>query len=292
MDDEKGMYCSKPVHSCPSWTTFIVYSSIVIVTGSVLIPLEFNYGLLNLYMRLGEKLPAELSIKDYFLHKLGYINTEELHKEVIMSKEELKKYSGEADKIYLAILGKVFDVTKGRKHYGKDGGYSFFAGIDGSCAFVTGEFNGKGLTDNIEGLKPQDYVGLMDWMQMYYKDYIYIGKVDGYFYDSAGTQREGFRVFQAGYEAGKKEKASDENDNILFPGCNSHWTADTGTEISCGQASGGVRRDWIGYPRMFFKPGKTSHRCACIKREHFSDPRFKEYANCPPTARKCKIKGT
>lgn len=108
MDDEKGQLCSKPVHSCPSWTTFIVYSSIVIVTASVLIPLEFNYGLLNLYMRLGEKLPAELSIKDYFLHKLGYINTEELHKEVVISKEELKKYSGEADKIYLAILGKNF----------------------------------------------------------------------------------------------------------------------------------------------------------------------------------------
>ena len=57
--------------------------------------------------------------------------------------------------IYLAILGTVFDVTKGfvlgslksvftifsrfrDKHYGLKGGYSFFAGRDGSRAFVSG----------------------------------------------------------------------------------------------------------------------------------------------------------
>ena len=32
--------------------------------------------------------------------------------------------------VYLAVLGQVFDVTKGRKHYGTGGGYEFFAGIN------------------------------------------------------------------------------------------------------------------------------------------------------------------
>ena len=30
--------------------------------------------------------------------------------------------------IYLAIMGRVFDVTRGRDFYGPGGGYSFFSG--------------------------------------------------------------------------------------------------------------------------------------------------------------------
>lgn len=37
--------------------------------------------------------------------------------------------------VYLAILGRVFNVDKGRKHYGVGGGYHFFAGI------FSGKFN-------------------------------------------------------------------------------------------------------------------------------------------------------
>ena len=43
----------------------------------------------------------------------------------------------------------MFDVTRGEKHYGKDGGYHFFSGVDASRAFVTGEFKGDGLVDNV-----------------------------------------------------------------------------------------------------------------------------------------------
>ncbi|ONL94634.1 BTB/POZ domain-containing protein NPY2 [Zea mays] len=37
----------------------------------------------------------------------------------------------------------VFDVTKGRSHYGPGGGYHHFAGRDASRAFVSGNFTGK-----------------------------------------------------------------------------------------------------------------------------------------------------
>lgn len=48
----------------------------------------------------------------------------------IISKSELSKYSGEVNSpgLYVAILGQVFDVKKGEKHYGPGGGYHFFAG--------------------------------------------------------------------------------------------------------------------------------------------------------------------
>lgn len=50
----------------------------------------------------------------------------------LFTKEDLwEKYrGGKGSKgLYLAIMGRVYDVQKGSKHYGPGGGYSFFAGI-------------------------------------------------------------------------------------------------------------------------------------------------------------------
>jgi hypothetical protein len=75
----------------------------------------------------------------------------------LLTAEQLKKFdSSDPDEpIYLAVLGRVFDVTRGfilsfvgsiylivfrKKHYTKKkGGYGLFAGRDGSRAFVTGQ---------------------------------------------------------------------------------------------------------------------------------------------------------
>lgn len=43
-------------------------------------------------------------------------------------------------KVMIAILGEVFDVSKGRHHYEAGASYHCFAGRDGSKAFVTGAF--------------------------------------------------------------------------------------------------------------------------------------------------------
>ncbi|XP_048412872.1 neuferricin isoform X4 [Stegostoma tigrinum] len=48
----------------------------------------------------------------------------------LFTKSELSRYTGEKGSpgLYLAILGQVFDVKKGKKHYGPGGSYSFFSG--------------------------------------------------------------------------------------------------------------------------------------------------------------------
>lgn len=48
----------------------------------------------------------------------------------IFTAKELAQYDGSAKSkgLYLAILGRVYDVSKGQKHYGPGGGYHFFAG--------------------------------------------------------------------------------------------------------------------------------------------------------------------
>lgn len=48
----------------------------------------------------------------------------------LISVEELALYDGVENKeLYLSILGSVYDVSKGVKHYGPDGAYNFFIGL-------------------------------------------------------------------------------------------------------------------------------------------------------------------
>lgn len=43
--------------------------------------------------------------------------------------EQLAAYDGINNKeLYLSILGSVYDVSKGAKHYGADGNYNYFVG--------------------------------------------------------------------------------------------------------------------------------------------------------------------
>jgi len=49
--------------------------------------------------------------------------------EMLFTKEALKKYSDTRNGLYLAILGKVYDVGKGEKFYGPEGSYHFFTGM-------------------------------------------------------------------------------------------------------------------------------------------------------------------
>lgn len=49
----------------------------------------------------------------------------------LLSKRELSRYDGaEGGRgLYVAVLGHVFDVHKGHKHYGPAGAYHFMAGV-------------------------------------------------------------------------------------------------------------------------------------------------------------------
>lgn len=101
-------------------------------------------------------------------------------------------------------MGEVFDVTRGAQHYERAGGYNCFAGRDGSrctlahgigavdrlnfrpgsdvrgcSAFITGEFQGPGLTDDLEGLNPEQLDGVLGWRSFYRSDYIPVGVLVG-----------------------------------------------------------------------------------------------------------------
>lgn len=60
-----------------------------------------------------------------------------------MTHEELRKYDGKGPdgRICVAVCGKVFDVSKGRRFYGPDGPYSTFGGKDATRALGTFDVN-------------------------------------------------------------------------------------------------------------------------------------------------------
>ncbi|TPX44266.1 hypothetical protein SeMB42_g04391 [Synchytrium endobioticum] len=95
--------------------------------------------------------------------------------------EELKQYDGTdpAKPIYLAILGKVYDVSNGRGYYAKpNGSYSMFAGTDAGRAFVTGCFETH-LTHDLRGLTDAEIDSIKGWQQFYDNadNYYFVGRI-------------------------------------------------------------------------------------------------------------------
>ncbi|PIK47714.1 putative neuferricin-like [Apostichopus japonicus] len=205
----------------------------------------------------------------------------------IFSSDELAAMT--EDPILLGFLGKVFDVTKGSKHYGPGGGYQFFAGKDATRAFITGDFTESGLLSDINGLEPKEALEVKTWLDFYEKDYIYVGKLHGTYYDADGRPTEKLISAHRLIAEGEKEKAANDADKRKFPPCNSEWSEKTGTRIWCSTRSGGISRDWTGFPRKYFQPGAKSFRCACVPEQELDNPHFKMYDNCDPRATSCKL---
>lgn len=224
----------------------------------------------------------------------------------VFTKDELARYKGyDGGRVYLAIVGNVYDVTRGKKHYGPGGGYEFFAGIDGSKAFITGEFDEQGLIDDISELKNSDVLGLENWKKFYEKDYEHVGVVEGMFYNKQGEELPMMHVYKNKLKAGYREKDLLESDRQLFPPCNSEWSQGSGGRFWCSTMSGGIKRNWEGLPRMYYKTGSDKPRCACIRttgppsadlnvknhqdRGDLDNPNLKVYPDCDPNSNSCFI---
>jgi len=72
--------------------------------------------------------------------------------------------------VYLAVRGRVFDVTKGRNFYGPGGPYANFAGRDASRGLAKGSFDEDMLTKDLDGpldtlsdLGPDELEALQGW---------------------------------------------------------------------------------------------------------------------------------
>jgi membrane-associated progesterone receptor component len=97
-----------------------------------------------------------------------------------MTLKELSNYDGKADdgRVCVAILGKVFDCTKGRRFYGPEGPYCTFAGRDATRALATFEVNAvKEEWDDHSDLTPTQMSSVQEWEMQFGERYDLVGKL-------------------------------------------------------------------------------------------------------------------
>lgn len=209
------------------------------------------------------------------------------HPQRLFTVEELSIYNGTHDglPILLGILGSVFDVTKGKAHYGLGGGYHHFAGRDASRAFISGNFTGDGLTDSLQGLSSTEVKSVVDWRDFYFRSYKYVGLLVGHYYDSQGKPTKYLKGVEAKAARGAQLLEKQKKEEAKLPSCNSRWSQGEGGEVWCD----------IGYPRLVQRPleialtGKMSKRCVCFKEDELSQPGLEVYKGCDYLANICKV---
>lgn len=115
--------------------------------------------------------------------------------------------------IWLAVMGRVYDVTAGEGFYKfGGGGYSLFAGRDASPCFATGNFTVAGAEEPIGDLDGKALAAILEWMEFYEKSekYEYVGVLaGGIFYDEEGRETEVGRSIRE-----KATKAKEEADRV------------------------------------------------------------------------------
>lgn len=209
----------------------------------------------------------------------------------IFTPDELAAFTKKGP-IYIAIIGDVYDVTTGRKHYGVGNSYEHFAGCDATAAYATGESEGEGLTDSVDGLDLEQLKSIAGWHKFYaeHETYTHVGVLVGRYYDEQGRSREVFpwaRIQEQETRAAVVKRS--------LPDCNSRWSQESGSEVWCTLRSGGIERAWVGVPRLY-KPAldpaweggaSGNERCACASDEQLSQPFLEAYPGCDASAERC-----
>lgn len=55
------------------------------------------------------------------------------------------------------------------------------------------------------------------------------------------------------------------------------------------QHSGGIERDWAGYPIQLFNQDTKAFTCVCAQKDNFELPQLRQYDNCDDATRSCFI---
>ncbi|KXZ41727.1 hypothetical protein GPECTOR_302g822 [Gonium pectorale] len=202
--------------------------------------------------------------------------------QALFNEESLARYNGKSDSpLYLVILGEVFDVTKGRRHYDSDKGYGCFIGRDSTRAFITGDFEND-RTDDVTDFTPEQLKGLVEWRAFYHKQYTFKGRLVGRFYDVRGRPTRALLAVEEQAAKARSEEELQREWEAQWPACSVRWTQAEGGTVWCDDGA---------YPRKVLTQlpgGNPTTRCACFKEIGWSDVR-QVYPGCAPDASQCSV---
>lgn len=96
-----------------------------------------------------------------------------------LTSQQLAQYNGtDASKpLYVAVKGRIFDVTNGKSFYGPGGPYAMFAGKDASRALAKMSKNDEDVTPSLDGLSDKEIGVLNDWEKKFEAKYPVVGRV-------------------------------------------------------------------------------------------------------------------
>jgi len=158
----------------------------------------------------------------------------------VWTSEELRLHAG-TDKdrpLLLAIVGEVFDVGTGAKHYGPGSGYSRMAGGDRGRVFADLEAarDDDNVSAKIIDLSVDDIESVLSWRRFYrdHKTYRFVGFVAGRYFSPDGRPTDEQVELERIYEAYQRGEAVREGLRTRFPRCSSqHESPGDFTDFWC-----------------------------------------------------------
>lgn len=213
----------------------------------------------------------------------------------LFTTEELSLYNGvQSSKLYLSIVGRVFDVTNGQRHYGPGGSYHFFVAKDATRAFVSGQFTEDQLSSNISDFSFSQINDLQNWVSFYEGKYPELGRLVGFFFDSNGEPTSNYLDYELKLKGSSLKLEKEKEFYLNYPKCNSKWEINHGGEVWCDSEtnkSDETNREWRRVPRKYYKNiGSKRYECVCV---HFKEAQekpelFRQYENCISESPSCK----
>ncbi|CAI9094687.1 OLC1v1030465C1 [Oldenlandia corymbosa var. corymbosa] len=96
-----------------------------------------------------------------------------------LSLSQLKQFDGSdpSKPIYVAVKGRVFDVTAGKSFYGPGGSYCMFAGKDASRALAKMSKEEADICGSLDGLTEKEMQTLNDWEKKFEAKYPVVGSL-------------------------------------------------------------------------------------------------------------------